>query len=348
MDKIEKALQRTRDTKACVIGEDASKYASEMFTELFGSAVAVIVADSNTWEVAGKNVETSFANSGIRMETPFVFTDKDLYAEWTFVQRLMARLSSSEAVAVAVGSGVINDLVKYVSGQLGRKYMCVCTACSMDGYTSFGASITKDGNKQTFDCPAPLGVIVDTSVAAAAPGPMAASGYADLIAKVPAAADWMIADAIGAEKIDDFALSLVQDGLKESLSDPASITLGDIRKTEGLARGLLMSGFAMQAIKSSRPASGTEHQFSHFWDMDALSYPDGKHVSHGFKVGIGTIISTFGRGMPAFQGYLFGRYRCCGPPVDGMAGNGGADQATLQGTSRSSCEMSSGNPGKIC
>ncbi|MDE7130019.1 MAG: iron-containing alcohol dehydrogenase, partial [Alistipes sp.] len=61
--------------------------------------------------------------------------------------------------------------------------------------------------------------------------------------------------------------------------------------TEALCEGLIMSGFAMQALQSSRPASGTEHQFSHCWDMENLCY-EGKHVSHGFKVGIGTLIST--------------------------------------------------------
>lgn len=52
-----------------------------------------------------------------------------------------------------------------------------------------------------------------------------------------------------------------------------------------------MSGFAMQAIQSSRPASGAEHQYSHCWDMEDLCF-EGKHVSHGFKVGIGTMMST--------------------------------------------------------
>ena len=58
----------------------------------------------------------------------------------------------------------------------------------MDGYTAYGASITKDGNKQTFDCPAPLGMVLDPTIAAAAPAKMSASGYADLIAKIPAGA----------------------------------------------------------------------------------------------------------------------------------------------------------------
>ncbi|MEG2240837.1 MAG: iron-containing alcohol dehydrogenase, partial [Alistipes sp.] len=54
---------------------------------------------------------------------------------------------------------------------------------------------------------------------------------------------------------------------------------------------LLLSGFAMQAIQSSRPASGAEHQFSHLWDMEHLIFHDAS-VSHGFKVGIGTLAST--------------------------------------------------------
>lgn len=164
--------------------------------------------------------------------------------------------------------------------------MVVGTAASMDGYTAYGASITKDGNKQTFDCPAPLGMVLDPSISAAAPARMSASGYADLIAKIPAGADWMLSDAVGSEPMDDFAFGLVQDGLKEALSDPAGVHAGNVEKVEQLAEGLLLSGFAMQATQSSRPASGAEHQFSHLWDMEHLKY-NGASVSHGFKVGIG-------------------------------------------------------------
>src|SRR6185437_9480035 len=57
-----------------------------------------------------------------------------------------------------------------------------------------------------------------------------------------------------------------------------------------LVVGLMMSGFAMQAAKTSRPASGAEHQFSHLWDMQHHVY-QGAAPSHGFKVGIGTLAS---------------------------------------------------------
>ncbi|MBR0335679.1 MAG: sn-glycerol-1-phosphate dehydrogenase, partial [Alistipes sp.] len=291
MTKVERALERTTDTKDLLIGAGVVSRTGEMFTKLFPGCKAIIVADLNTWEVAGKAVYASLVEAGIEQDEPFIFTDKELYAEWKHVEALKACLEKTEAIAIAVGSGVMNDTTKYVSHLISRKYMCVGTAASMDGYTAYGSSITKDGNKQTFDCPAPYGFVMDPVIAAAAPKELAASGYADLIAKIPAAADWMLADVTGNEKIDEFALGLVQDGLRESLSAPAAVREGDLKMTELLSEGLLMSGFAMQAIQSSRPASGTEHQFSHCWDMEDLCF-EGKHVSHGFKVGIGTLAST--------------------------------------------------------
>ena len=291
MNKIEMALDRARDTKALIIGNGAVCRTADMFSQLFPGRKAVIVADDNTWEVAGKDAQRSLDDAGIESVDAYIFSSEDFYAEWRHVEALKAFLENIDAVVIAVGSGVINDTVKYVSSLLGRRYMCVGTAASMDGFTAYGASITKDGNKQTFDCPAPYGFVMDSAIAAAAPKELAASGYADLIAKIPAGADWMLAEVVGSEKIDEFAWNLVQNGLKESLADPAAVFAGDVEKTQALAEGLLMSGFAMQAIQSSRPASGTEHQFSHCWDMEDLCY-DGKHVAHGFKVGIGTLIST--------------------------------------------------------
>ena len=291
MNKIETALERARDTKALIIGKGTVCRTAEMFQNLFPGQKAIIVADDNTWEVAGRDAQESLDANGITSYQPYIFSSEDFYAEWKHVETLKAHLEGCDAVAIAVGSGVINDTVKYVSYLLNRRYMCVGTAASMDGFTAYGSSITKDGNKQTFDCPAPLGFVMDSAIAAEAPKELAASGYADLIAKIPAGADWMMADAVDSEKIDDFAWSLVQDGLKEALSDPTAVFAGDIEKTQALADGLLMSGFAMQAICSSRPASGAEHQYSHCWDMEDLCY-EGKHVSHGFKVGIGTLAST--------------------------------------------------------
>ena len=210
MITIEEALEKARDTKAMEFGVGCMAKVPDMFKKLFPGKKAIVVADDNTFKVAGEAVDSYLRNAGVETETPFVFHDPELFAEWKYIEQLENYLKELDVIAVAVGSGVINDLTKLVSHHLGRRYIIVGTAASMDGYTAYGASITFEGNKQTFDCPAPLGVAFDPAVAAKAPEGMSASGYGDLMAKVPAGADWIIADAVGSESIDPFACSVVQ------------------------------------------------------------------------------------------------------------------------------------------
>jgi glycerol-1-phosphate dehydrogenase [NAD(P)+] len=161
----------------------------------------------------------------------------------------------------------------------------------MDGYAAFGASITWQGSKQTFLCPAPQAIVADLGVISAAPAGMSAWGYADLLAKVPAGADWILADALGVEPMHRNAWNIVQGRLSDMLSDPAGVGAGSPVAAGKLIEGLMLSGFAMQATESSRPASGAEHQFSHLWDMQHHTHC-GRAPSHGFKVGIGTLAVT--------------------------------------------------------
>ena len=294
MNEIEEALKLATDTKACVIGAGATARAAEMFRALFPEAKrAVVVDDPRTRAVAGARVAADLAAAGVAVDEHVICPGGEwFHAEYKWVDEVRDALAAAPgAVPVAVGSGTINDTVKRASGELDRRYMVVGTAASMDGYTSYGASITKDGIKQTLPCRAPLGCLVDSAVAAAAPKEMVASGYADLLAKVPAGADWILADAVGSEAIHPAAWRFVQGPLRDSLRNPAACAAGDVAETEKLCSGLVMSGFAMQAMNSSRPASGTEHQFSHYWDMEDLCF-EGRPVSHGFKVGIGTLAST--------------------------------------------------------
>ena len=294
MNEIERALEKATDTKACVIGAGATECAAKMFRGLFPEAKrAVVVSDPRTRKVAGARVVELLKASGIDVSEHVICADGSwFHAEYKWIEEVRSAIAAVPGVVpVAVGSGTINDTVKRSSEELGLRYMVVGTAASMDGYTSYGASITKDGIKQTMPCKAPLGCIVDSAVAAAAPKEMVAAGYADLIAKVPAGADWILADAIGSEAIHADAWRFVQEPLRDSLKNPSACAAGDVGETEKLCSGLVMSGFAMQAMNSSRPASGTEHQFSHYWDMEDLCF-EGRPVSHGFKVGIGTLAST--------------------------------------------------------
>lgn len=286
-ERIAAALAICTDTKVFEMGQDHLKYAPELFTENFPGCRPVIIADCNTWEAAGKEVDAYFKAAGIEAPS-FIINEKEFHAEWPYVEMVEKAISDAGAIAVAVGSGVINDLCKLASHHLGQKYMTIPTAASVDGYSSFGASISYQGLKQTFDCPAPLVILADTDVIANAPKEMTAAGYADLAAKIPAGAEWMIADLFGTEPIKPDAWHMLQDVLDDMLSDPEGVAAGEPKAIEALFEGLTLSGFAMQAARSSRPASCSDHLFSHILDMTHHRYK-GKLQSHGFQVAIGTL-----------------------------------------------------------
>jgi len=288
---LDSALRAASDTKHLVIGHNNASDVAAVFQRCFPGLKAIVVADTNTFRVCGQRTHDALKAAGIECDEPHVFDDPAIYAEFKYVDQLDAVLEKTNAIPVAVGSGSINDITKLSACHQKRRYMSVATAASMDGYTAYGASITFQGSKQTFECPAPLAVVADLDIIAAAPEGMNASGYADLLAKLPAGADWIVADALGIEPIDPASWEMVQTNLRAWLADPVGVAKGDPAPLESLVAGLMMGGFAMQHLQSSRPASGAEHQFSHLWDMQSHKH-NGKSPSHGFKVGIGTLSSA--------------------------------------------------------
>ena len=293
---MKRALELARDTTYIAVEEGVRHTTASVFRENFVSKNAIIVVDENTYEAAGKDVEASFVRSGYARPKLFIF-GPHIYADDGCVRELAEALRSNDCIPVAVGSGTVNDLTKVAAHLNHRPYMVVGTAASMDGYSAFGASITTAGSKDTVDCPAPKIVLADLEVIAKAPKVMNAWGYGDLLAKVVAGADWMLADAAGAEAIIPAAWELVQYPLRSWVGSPDAIAANDVGALRHLVYGLLMSGMAMQATLSSRPASGAEHQFSHLWDMQHHTF-NGTAPSHGFKVGIGVLASL------ALQEYL--------------------------------------------
>ena len=286
-ERLRKALEIARETKIIEMGAGILGKVPAIFMQLFPGRRAVVVADCNTWRVAGREVSGHLEDAGIPCSS-FIIPDEHFHAEWKYVEMVDAELDRTGAVAVSVGSGVINDLCKLASGHHRQPYLTVATAASVDGYTSFGASITYDGLKQTFECPAPAALVADIDVIAAAPREMTAAGYADLAAKNPCGAEWMIADLFGTEPIHPEAWHVLQDVLDEMLSAADGVAAGDKNAIALLFEGLTLSGIAMQAARSSRPASCTDHLFSHYLDMTAHRFK-GELQSHGFQVAVGTL-----------------------------------------------------------
>ena len=289
-ERIRAALAEATDTGQVVIGPGAIASVAEVVERSVGAGPVQVVADATTWRVAGEEVQRRLELAGHATEAPYRFPPGTFVAAtYDNVERVRDALAGHHAVPVAVGSGSLNDIVKRAAAETGRPYVVVATAASMDGYTAFGAAITRDGYKQTMTCPAPRAVVADLEVLAGAPADMTASGYGDLLGKVTAGADWLVADALGIEPVDPKVWDLVQGPLREAIGRPEDLAAGDRGALERLVEGLVMSGLAMQAHASSRPASGAEHQFSHLWEMEGLGHDRRPPLSHGFKVGVGTV-----------------------------------------------------------
>lgn len=267
----------------------AVKEVAEAFRKKFPGKKPLIIDDTNTQALAEDIIVSQFDEC-----SSHCFDAKTIYADDEHVLAVQRALEEKpDAVAVALGSGTINDLCKrasYVAGE--RPYMCIATAPSVDGFTSNGAAITDRGLKTTLPCPAPVLVVADTDILSNAPIDMIAAGYGDLAAKVPAGADWLIADALGIEKIVESVWDMVQPSLKVAISEPAKLRARDPQAAAAVFTGLIQTGFAMQEYFDSRPASGAEHLMSHVWEMRGSCTVGGKEASHGFKVAIGTLTTT--------------------------------------------------------
>ena len=291
--RIEKALALADTTKSLIIETGAISRIDTVFRNEFGDTEAVLIADTNTFEAAGDLVTKSLESGGIIVQTPYIFPGAPrLHADLETVAELESFLATLSATPIAVGSGTINDITKAACTRIERPYMIVATAASMDGYTSFGASISHAGFKKPIPCTAPRAVLADMDVLASAPEEMVTWGYGDLIGKIIAGADWILADELGIEPIDEAAWGLVMDPLRGWVSNPEGLKGKDPEVISDILEGLVVTGLAMQVAKSSRVASGSEHLIGHLWEMEGLTTDEGDFVSHGLFVGVGTVVAA--------------------------------------------------------
>jgi len=286
---LDAALGAASVTRAAVVARGALSNIGNLARDLAPERKPMIIADERTFLAAGEAVRTRLKQAGCAQLSPVILPGRPrLKPRADDARSLAETIRGQGAVAIAVGSGVINDLVKLASEMAGESYLCVATAASMDGYAASGAAVIEHGFKRTLPCRPPIGIVADLDVIAAAPPAMAGWGFGDLAGKVVAGADWLLADALHAEAIDERAYTMVQTPLEGWLSCAHGIGAADPGALRGLVEGLLVTGFAMQAHGSSRPASGSDHLFAHLWEMEGLCV-DGSPVSHGACVGVGCL-----------------------------------------------------------
>ena len=266
-----------------IVGKGTLSRVIEVVQRLGLSGSALILAGSKSYEVAGKRVRDLLQQSGMEVDTFLV--EGTTIREVLAVEQKIAALKSQ--VLFAVGGGSKIDVAKLGSFRLGIPFISVPTTVSHDGIAGPLASIKGFEKPYSIMAQAPSAIIADTEIIGLAPWRSVVSGCADVIAKFTAVKDWKLAHVEKGEYYGEYAASLALMSAKLVTQNAQHIQPGDEEGLRVLLEALISCGVAMSIAGSSRPASGSEHLFSHALDM-----AEG-HAMHGEQCGLGTILISY-------------------------------------------------------
>ncbi len=267
-------------TDRIVIAEDLDGAEPDLVDGLGMAGSLAVVADRDTWDALGGRIARSLGGAAA------VVLDRP-HADLQAAEDLKSRLAGYDGI-VAVGSGTVNDLCKYVTFQDGRRYCVFGTAASMDGYTSTTASMTLEtGLKISLPAHAAAGVFLDLKVSAAAPGYLAAAGFGDCLCRSVAQIDWWMSHRLLGTFYSEAPYQIADEDERETNRRAAKIADSDLGAIGYLNRSLVLSGLGVGFTGVSNHGSMGEHQISHYIDCFAGERHPG--TLHGQQVGVATL-----------------------------------------------------------
>lgn len=277
----------------------------EVFRNLDLGKSAMLVTGEVTMPIAGRKVKRLLEKRSITVSVELTGAasqqNLDMLSE--------AAAESSPDVIVGVGGGSKIDLAKMTARISGSHFVSIPTSASHDGISSPRASIKRKGINLSLDGAMPIAIIADTQIISRAPFRMLAAGCADVMSNTTALRDWEIAVRAGKEVMSTTAYALSRYSSSSIMQDAGKIRKNGETATWLAVRPIIASGLAMGVAGSSRPASGSEHLFSH-----ALDSQGSGSAMHGEQCGVGAILMTAHQGGDWKQ--IRGALRKLGCPVD--------------------------------
>jgi len=194
----------------------------------------------------------------------------------------------SPSFILGVGGGSKIDLAKMVSMDLNIPFVSVPTSAAHDGIASPRASIKNANGSVSMAARVPFAVVADTGIIVKAPHRFLASGCADVISNETALLDWELAHRLRNEEISTSSYTLAKYSSGFIISHAAEIKPNLEESVWRVIKPIIISGIAMGVAGSTRPASGSEHMFSHALDIIAPG-----RALHGEQCGVGTIMMMY-------------------------------------------------------
>jgi glycerol-1-phosphate dehydrogenase [NAD(P)+] len=253
-----------------------------------GRTKLFLVGDPNTYAAQGEVVAAALMTAGFDVKQ-ILLTSEEVIADGEHVFAVMRALDQNERTFIAVGSGTITDITRFVSHRTRGQFISVPTAPSVDGFTSIGAPMIIEGVKKTVYCHAPIAIFADLDTLCAAPQSMIAAGFGDMLGKYTSIADWRLGQLLWDEPYDETIAQRTLNAVQLCADNVVGIGQAQPDAVRALFDALVESGYCMLDFGQSRPASGAEHHYSHFWEMKLL-HEGRPAILHGAKVGVATVL----------------------------------------------------------
>ena len=270
--------------RCVVVGHGAMSDLAKVCIELKLGGTAMIVSGKKTGQSFGRLAERVLTDSGYEVHTTTIEQAGD--EEIGKVERLCTEVKAD--FALGVGGGKSIDVAKLASNNLSIPFISVPTAASHDGIVSSRASVNRENRTVSVEAQSPLGVVADTEVIAGGPYRLLAAGCGDIISNYTAVRDWQLAHRLRGDLFSEYASALSLMTAQIITNSAESIKPGLEESAWRVVKALVSSGVAMSIAGSSRPASGSEHKFSHVLDEIAP-----RPALHGEQCGVGTIMMMY-------------------------------------------------------
>jgi len=242
----------------------------------------MVVSDPMTHDALGQRVFLALKTAGMNVRE-HVWQEPQCSEEG--VQELRSATRDAEAL-IAVGSGTVNDTVKYTSFLDGKTYSVFATS-PMNAYTTATASVSFGGFKKSITCHGANGVYFDLSVLRNCPPRLVSAAFADVICRTTAQVDWLMSHIFFETPYTDTPYKLLALYENDMIKNANSMLEGDIDALGALTRIAAIMGLGTSFSETTHSGSMAEHMISHYIDMFAADLHPG--TSHGEQVGVATI-----------------------------------------------------------
>lgn len=273
------------DLEALEIGSGMMERVAEILSGNGFPKRILMVADVNSFRVT-KGLYEQLLDAGYTVELR-VYEDTRV-ADMAAVEELQVLLRRVDG-CLSVGTGSVNDICRLSAYRENKQFAIVATAPSMDGFASDSAPITEGNFKTSYPCRQPRIIIADTKILAESPTELKAAGFGDVIAKYIAIADWRVANLLHGDYYCERVGQFVRDAVAKMVALADQVPEHNEEAAGAIMEALVLTGISMQLAKCTRPASGTEHIISHYWECKKLQHGVISDF-HGKKVGVATLI----------------------------------------------------------